>query len=69
MMAFFSASSVGTLPLNMECTEKLGADREVASFVLPLGATINIGRTVVNITGDAFCAIVVSELQRRRVRK
>jgi len=147
MMAFSSASSVGTLPLNMECTEKLGADREVASFVLPLGATINMdgtaiyqgvcsvfiascyginltlpqmltivltatlasigtagvpgagmvmlamvlqsvglpvegialvagvdrifdmGRTVVNITGDASCAIVVSELQRRRARK
>jgi len=147
MMAFSSASSVGTLPLNMECTEKLGADREVASFVLPLGATINMdgtaiyqgvcsvfiascyginltlpqmltivltatlasigtagvpgagmvmlamvlqsvglpvegialvagvdrifdmGRTVVNITGDASCAIVVSEMQRRLKRK
>ena len=147
MMAFSSASSVGTLPLNMECSEKLGADREVASFVLPLGATINMdgtaiyqgvcavfiascfginltlsqmltivltatlasigtagvpgagmvmlamvlqsvnlpvegialvagvdrifdmGRTVVNITGDASCAIIVSELQRRRERR
>ncbi len=144
MMAFSSASSVGTLPLNLECSEKLGADREVASFVLPLGATINMdgtaiyqgvcavfiatcfginlsfsqmltivltatlasigtagvpgagmvmlamvlqsvglpvegialvagidrifdmGRTVVNITGDASCALVVSRLQRRR---
>ena len=146
MMAFSSASSVGTLPLNMECTEKLGADREVASFVLPLGATINMdgtaiyqgvcavfiascygitltfpqmltivltatlasigtagvpgagmvmlamvlqsvglpvegialvagierifdmGRTVVNITGDASCAIVVSRMQRKRAK-
>ena len=146
MMAFSSASSVGTLPLNMECTEKLGADKEVASFVLPLGATINMdgtaiyqgvcavfiascfgisltfsqmltivltaslasigtagvpgagmvmlamvlqsvglpvegialvagvdrifdmGRTVVNITGDASCAIVVSEMQRRKAK-
>ena len=144
MMAFSSASSVGTLPLNLECSVKLGADREVASFVLPLGATINMdgtaiyqgvcavfiatcfginlsfsqmltivltatlasigtagvpgagmvmlamvlqsvglpvegialvagidrifdmGRTVVNITGDASCALVVSRLQRRR---
>ena len=144
MMAFSSASSVGTLPLNLECSEKLGADRDVASFVLPLGATINMdgtaiyqgvcavfiatcfginlsfsqmltivltatlasigtagvpgagmvmlamvlqsvglpvegialvagidrifdmGRTVVNITGDASCALVVSRLQRRR---
>jgi Na+/H+-dicarboxylate symporter len=147
MMAFSSASSVGTLPMTMECSEKLGADREVASFVLPLGATINMdgtaiyqgvcavfiascfginltfsqmltivltatlasigtagvpgagmvmlamvlqsvglpvegialvagidrifdmGRTVVNITGDASCAIVVFESQRRRAAK
>ncbi len=147
MLAFSSASSVGTLPLNLECVQKLGADREVSSFVLPLGATINMdgtaiyqgvcsvfiascfgihltvpqmltivltatlasvgtagvpgagpvmlamvlqsvglpvegiglvvgvdrifdmGRTVVNITGDASCAIVVSALQRRRNAK
>ena len=147
MMAFSSASSVGTLPLNMDCSEKLGADREVASFVLPLGATINMdgtaiyqgvcaifiatcfginltfsqmltivltatlasvgtagvpgagmvmlamvlqsvglpvegialvagidrifdmGRTVVNITGDASCAIIVSRMERRRAEK
>ena len=147
MLAFSSASSVGTLPLNLECSQKLGADKEVASFVLPLGATINMdgtaiyqgvcsvfiascfgisltfpqmltivltatlasigtagvpgagmvmlamvlqsvglpvegialvagvdrifdmGRTVVNITGDASCSIVVSEMQRRRKGK
>ena len=147
MLAFSSASSVGTLPLNLECSQNLGADKEVASFVLPLGATINMdgtaiyqgvcsvfiascfgisltlpqmltivltatlasigtagvpgagmvmlamvlqsvglpvegialvagvdrifdmGRTVVNITGDASCAIVVSEMQRRRAAR
>ena len=146
MMAFSSASSVGTLPLNMECAEKLGADKEVTAFVLPLGATINMdgtaiyqgvcsifiascfginltfpqmltivltatlasigtagvpgagmvmlamvlqsvglpvegialvagvdrifdmGRTTVNITGDAACSIIVSELQRRKAK-
>ena len=47
MFAFSSASSVGTLPINMECTEKLGARREVASFVLPLGATINMDGTAI----------------------
>ena len=147
MMAFSSASSVGTLPLNMECSQKLGADKEVASFVLPLGATINMdgtaiyqgvcsvfiascyginltfpqmltivltatlasigtagvpgagmvmlamvlqsvglpvegialvagvdrifdmGRTTVNITGDASCAIIVSKMQNRKKRQ
>ena len=38
--AFASASSMGTLPINMECTEKMGVSKEVTSFVLPLGATI-----------------------------
>ena len=47
MFAFSSASSVGTLPINMECTEKLGTSREVSSFVLPLGATINMDGTAI----------------------
>ena len=47
MLAFSSASSVGTLPLNMECAQKLGADKEVTSFVLPLGATINMDGTAI----------------------
>ena len=42
IFAFSSASSVGTLPINMECTEKLGVHKEIGSFVLPLGATINM---------------------------
>ena len=47
MMAFSSASSVGTLPLNLECVQKLGAKKDVASFVLPLGATINMDGTAI----------------------
>ena len=47
MMAFSSASSVGALPLNMECVQKLGADKDVTSFVLPLGATINMDGTAI----------------------
>ena len=45
LFAFSSASSVGTLPLNLECVQKLGAKKDVASFVLPLGATINMDGT------------------------
>lgn len=119
MMAFSSASSVGTLPLNLDCAEKLGADKDVASFVLPLGATINMdgtaiyqgvcavfiascyginltlsqmltivltatlasigtagvdrifdmGRTTVNITGDAACSIIVSKLEAKKEQR
>ena len=146
-MAFSSASSVGTIPMNMDCAEKLGAKRDISSFVLPLGATINMdgtaiyqgvcsvfiascfgiqltlsqmmtivvtatlasigtagvpgagmvmlamvlqsvglpvegialvagidrvfdmGRTVVNITGDASCAVIVSRMEEKRATK
>ncbi|MBR0180002.1 MAG: dicarboxylate/amino acid:cation symporter [Firmicutes bacterium] len=147
LFAFSSASSVGTLPINSKCAEGLGADKDVTSFILPLGATINMdgtaiyqgvcsifiascygieltfaqmmtivltatvasigtagapgagmvmlamvlqsvglpvegialvagvdrifdmGRTTVNITGDASCAIVVSALEKRKANK
>ena len=142
--AFTSTSSVASLPVTKECCDEMGVHSEISSFVLPLGATINMdgtaiyqcvaaiflakcvgidltlvqmitivvtatlasigtagvpgagmvmlamvlqsvglpvegialvagvdrifdmGRTVVNITGDASCAIVVSEMQRKK---
>ena len=57
MMAFSSASSVGTLPLNIECSEKLGADKDVSSFVLPLGATINMDGTAIY---QGVCSIFIA---------
>ena len=57
LFAFSSASSVGTLPLNMECTEALGASKEVSSFVLPLGATINMDGTAIY---QGVCAIFIA---------
>ena len=57
MMAFSSASSVGTLPFTLECSEKLGARREVASFVLPLGATINMDGTAIY---QGVCAVFIA---------
>lgn len=57
MMAFSSASSVGTLPLNLECVQKLGARKDVASFVLPLGATINMDGTAIY---QGVCSIFIA---------
>ena len=45
LTAFSTASSNGTLPLTMKCVEESGVPNEVSSFVLPLGATINMDGT------------------------
>lgn len=46
MLAFSTSSSAATLPVTMECAEKnLGINKEITSFVLPLGATINMDGT------------------------
>jgi len=46
MLAFSTSSSAATLPVTMErCEEHLGVSEEVSSFVLPLGATINMDGT------------------------
>ena len=47
IMAFTSTSSVATLPVTMDCAKHLGADEDVSSFVLPLGATINMDGTAI----------------------
>ena len=88
LFAFSSDSSVATLPYSMKCTEKLGVKKDIGSFVLSLGATINMdgvaiylgvasvfmatccgidriidmGRTVMSVTGDASCAVVMQNL-------
>lgn len=59
LFAFSSASSVGTLPFNLECTESLGAKKEVASFVLPLGATINMDGTAIY---QGVCAVFTAQI-------
>ncbi len=57
MMAFSSASSVGALPLNLECSQKLGARKDIASFVLPLGATINMDGTAIY---QGLCSVFIA---------
>jgi Na+/H+-dicarboxylate symporter len=46
LTAFSTSSSMATLPVTMECVhEKLGVSRRVSSFVLPIGATVNMDGT------------------------
>ena len=59
LFAFSSASSVGTLPFNLAATQSLGVRKEVSSFVLPLGATINMDGTAIY---QGVCAIFIAQI-------
>lgn len=45
VIAFSTSSSNAALPVSLECVEHLGVSREYSSFVIPLGATINMDGT------------------------
>ena len=50
IFAFTSTSSAATLPVSKECADALGAEDDISSFVLPLGATINMAGAAITIT-------------------
>ena len=58
LFGFSTSSSAATLPLNMETTkEELGVSDEIASFVLPLGMTINMdGTALMQVIASIFIA-------------
>lgn len=47
IFAFTSASSAATLPVAKECAAEMGAEDDIAAFVLPLGSTINMDGTAI----------------------
>ena len=47
MFAFTTASSAAALPVSKKCAQEMGADKDIAAFVLPLGATINMDGTAI----------------------
>jgi Na+/H+-dicarboxylate symporter len=57
LTAFTTTSSNATLPVNIECCNKMGAEPEISSFVLPLGATINMDGTAIY---QAVCAVFIA---------
>jgi len=57
--AFSTASSAATLPITMDCVEKnAGVSNKVASFVLPLGATVNMDGTALY---EAVAAMFIAQ--------
>jgi len=60
LVAFSTCSSAGTLPVTMHSVEKnLGVSKSVSSFVLPLGATINMDGTAIY---EGIAALFVAQL-------
>ena len=59
LISFTSCSSGGTLPVSMKCANELGVNKEVSSFVLPLGATINMDGTALY---QGVCALFVAQI-------
>jgi len=60
LTAFSTTSSSGTLPVSIKCVkENLGVSEKIASFVLPLGATINMDGTALY---QGVCALFVAQI-------
>ena len=60
LTAFSTASSGGTLPITIECAEKrAGVSNRVTSFVLPLGATVNMDGTALY---ECVAAIFIAQI-------
>lgn len=60
LIGFTTCSSAASLPVNMKnCEENLGADKSVISFVLPLGATINMDGTAIYL---GVCSIFIANV-------
>ena len=57
IFAFTSTSSAATLPVSKECAAGMGAEDDIAAFVLPLGATINMDGTAIY---QGVCAIFIA---------
>ncbi|WP_066891594.1 dicarboxylate/amino acid:cation symporter [Clostridium nigeriense] len=58
LFGFSTSSSAATLPLNTKTTtEELGVDKDIASFILPLGMTVNMnGTAIMQVIATIFIA-------------
>ena len=59
VFAFTSTSSVASLPVSKECCDEMGVENDISSFVLPLGATINMDGTALYM---GVCSLFIANV-------
>lgn len=59
IMGFSTSSGMAAMPMALDCAEKMGAKRSIASFVVPLGTTINMDGTAIY---QGVCSIFIAQI-------
>ena len=62
MTAVGTQSSAATIPVNLECSANNGVSREIADFVIPLGATVHMPGSMITITGCTFTILYMYDM-------
>lgn len=62
MTAIGTQSSAATIPVNLQCARNNGVSREIADFVVPLGATVHMPGSMITITGCTFTILYMYNL-------
>lgn len=59
LTAVGTQSSVATIPVNLECSDKDGVSRDISEFVIPLGATVHMPGSMITITACTFTILLM----------
>lgn len=62
MTAVGTQSSAATIPVNLQCAANNGVSREIADFVVPLGATVHLPGSMITLTGCIFTILYMYNL-------
>ena len=62
LTAVGTQSSAATIPVNLQCAESNGVSKEIADFVIPLGATVHMPGSMITITGCVFTILVMYDM-------